>query len=115
MSSVDIASSQPASINTEGGGQVSNTNTNTNTNTNASFDNSQQQMAVLYSKNKYYSLISAMIHAAKEKYPQQKEVLDKIHDSFRHKCQNLGLSVPGVLEAFKYAGSGLQHVLGKEM
>lgn len=105
------------SANTDISGQVSNTS--------ASLGGSQQQQKmsgsqqqqrmVLYSKNKYYSLISAMIHAAKEKSPQHKEALDAMHDAFRHKCLNLTLSLPGIAEAFKFAVSGLQQVLGKEM
>lgn len=96
------------SANTDISGQVSNTS--------ASLGGSQQQQRmVLYSKNKYYSLISAMIHAAKEKSPQHKEALDAMHDAFRHKCLNLTLSLPGIAEAFKFAVSGLQQVLGKEM
>ena len=96
------------SANTDVSGQVSNTNANLG-------GSQQQQRMVLYSRNKYYSLISAMIHAAKEKSPQHKEALDTMHDAFRRKCQNLALSVPGIAEAFKFAVSGLQQVLDKDM
>ena len=96
------------SANTDVSGQVSNTNANLG-------GSQQQQRMVLYSRNKYYSLISAMIHAAKEKSPQHKEALDAMHDAFRQKCQNLALSLPGIGEAFKFAVSGLQRVLGNEM